>query len=195
MITERAKMSFDTIFPRCMEEALSSDAHQNWDIQAVSEKDITAKQFIMLTVSSYEFRLIVLFHFSSDATSRQYVLDVLNKYAKDNEKVLSTDLTVSKYYDFLSELGNLMCGVLKREIFQFYPHLGLSTPNILTKDSQQYVNGSPIDHAIHMKASTDDDIEFYGSIYVSSSGTLDFDPAAAINKSAEVVDTGALELF
>jgi hypothetical protein len=87
-----------------------------------------------------------------------------------------------------------MCGVLKREIFQFYPHLGLSTPNMLSKESQKYVGGSSIDHAIHLKASTENDIEFYGSIYVSSSGTMDFDPAA-ISKSTEKVDSGALEFF
>lgn len=186
MITARAKIGFEKLFPLCVEESLRSQAHPVWQIQPVDIKAINTKNFIMLTISSFDFRLIVLLHYASDATSIKYVAD--------NLKISPEDLSISRYQDFLSEVGNILCGAIKRGLFQFFPHLGLSSPNQLVWASLKFIDGFPIDSAIHLKAKSEKGAEFCCSLYVSSAGNLDFDPAT-ITKTEEQVEMGALELF
>ena len=186
MISQRAKIELEKLFPRYLEESLRTESHTTWRMQPVNVKEIGAKRFTMLTISAYDFRLIVLLHFSSDTASMRYVADSL--------KVASGELSISQYQDFLSEVGNILCGAIKRGLFHFFPHLGMSSPNLMDSGSLKYVEGYPIDHAMHIKAKAEDGTEFYSSLYVSSLGELDFDPIA-ISKIEEQVEMGALELF
>ncbi len=186
MISQRAITGFDKIFSRSMDESLRTEIHPAWNIQPVDAKIINARQFIMLTISSYDFRLIVLLHFSSDPVSISYVAD--------NLKISSDELTASRYQDYLSEIGNILCGSIKRLLFQTYPHLGMSSPNRMNSESLKYINSYRIDHASHISAKSGNGPMFYGSLYISSVGNLDFDPAA-LTATEEKVEMGALELF
>jgi hypothetical protein len=186
MISQRAKTGLEKLFPQYLEESLKTELHSSWNIQKVDVKKIDVKNFVMLTISSYDFRLIVLLHFSADNNSLKYVSDSL--------KIPSDELSLTRYHDYLSEIGNILCGTLKRGLFQFFPHLGMSTPNKLGNESLKYVESYPIDHAIHIHAKARDEVEFFGSLYVSSIGELDFDPAT-ISKNEEKVEMGALEMF
>lgn len=186
MMTPRAKTGVATLLKRYLEESLRTEAHPTWRMQAVEEKDIQAKRFIMLTISSYDFRIIVLLHFSSDEASMKYVASRL--------KISASELVATQYQDFLSEVGNILCGALKRGLLQFFPYLGVSSPNQLDCESLKYVTSYKMDYALHLKATAGDETEFYGSVYISSFGELDFDPNA-ISNTEEKADVGALELF
>ncbi len=187
MISQRAKSGFENLLHRCLEESLRTEAHSVWRMEPVAEPDdINAQRFFMLTVSSYDFRLMVLLHFSSDEASTKYVADSL--------KLGSTELPLTRYHDYLAEVGNNFCGAFKRELGQYFPHLGMSTPNQLGRESLKHVKSWPIDHDIHIKALSEEGAEFYGSLYVSSFGELDFDLVLQ-PKSEEAAEMGALELF
>jgi len=186
MISQRAKKGFEQLLLQSLKESLRTESHPIWHMKTVDVNEIGAKRFIMLTISSYDFRLIVLLHFSSDTASIKYVTDSL--------KVVSGELPMSQYHDYLSEIGNILCGAIKRGLFQFFPHLGMSSPNLLSWESLKYIESYSIDHAIHIKAKAEDETGFYSSLYVSSLGELDFDPVA-ISKVEEKVEMGALELF
>lgn len=187
MISERAKAGFNSMMTRSLEEALRNEAHPTWKIKAsIKANDIPAPHGIMLTISSYGFRLIVVLYFSGSKASMRYVADTL--------RLGSGELAKSRYDDYISEIGNNLCGVVKRELSAFFPHLGMSTPNRLDKDSLRHVRAWPIDHEAHAKAQNEDGAEFYGSIFVSAFGDLDFDPQGE-TAGAEQVDSGALELF
>ena len=187
MISQRAKTGFESLLNRCLEDSLRTEAHPNWKMAPVTEpNEIGMQRFIMLTVSSYDFRLMVLLHFSYDEASTQYVADSL--------KLGAAELPQTQYYDFLAEVGNNFCGSFKRELGQYFPYLGMSTPNQLGWESLKHVKSWPIDHDIHIKAQTEEGTQFYGSLYVSSFGELDFDLIQQ-PKSDEVVEMGALELF
>ena len=185
MISQRAKAGFENLLHRCLHASLQTEAHQVWQMQAMTD-DITAQHFIMLTVSSYDFRVMMMLHFSYNEISKKYVADSL--------KLGIAELLTDQYYDFLAEVGNNFCGSFKRELCQYFPHLGMSTPNLLDCESLKYVKSWPIDHEIHIKALAEDNIEFYGSLYVSSFSDLDFD-LIAHPQNAAVMETGALELF
>lgn len=186
MISQRAKTGFEKLFPQYLEESLRTATHSVWHLQPVKANKIDANKFIMLTISSYDFRLIVILHFSDDTAALKYVADSL--------RISPAELTAPQYQDYLSEVGNILCGAIKRGLFDVFPHLGMSTPNQLRYESLKFINRYPIDHAIHIKAKTADDTEFFGSLYVSAVGELDFDPATMIKK-IETQEIGALELF
>jgi len=186
MISNRAKTGFEKLFSKGLVESVRTETYPIWHIQPVSAKEIKAKHFIMLTISSFDFRLIVLLHFSTESAAFKYVAD--------NIKIPASELTYSRYQDYLSETGNLLCGTIKGLLFQIYPHLGMSSPNHLSLDSLKYVNTIKIDHSIHLLAKSEYGASFYGSLYISSVGNLDFDPAE-IAISEEKVEMGALELF
>lgn len=186
MISTRAKVGLEKLFPQWLEESLRTEAHPKWYIQPIEANGIGAKRFVMLTISSYAFRMIVILHFTSDAASIKYVSDC--------KKIASGDLSISTYNDYLSELGSMLCGAIKRGLFQSFPQLGMSSPNQLDCDSLKYVNSYPIDQAFHFKAKANDGTEFCSSLYISSIDEFDFDPVV-IMKSEEKVEMGVLELF
>ncbi len=187
MISQRAKNGFEKLLHRCLEESLRTDAHPAWQMQPVTEpEDMKVQRFIMLTVSSYDFRLMVLLHFSCDEVSTKYVADSL--------RLGSAELTMTRFHDFLAEVGNNYCGTFKRELGQYFPHLGMSTPNQLGRESLKHVKSWPIDHEVHVKAQAEEGAEFYGSLYVSSFGELDFDLVQQSENEAKE-EMGALELF
>lgn len=186
MISQRAKSGFEKIFALSLDESLQTETRPVWQIQPVLAQAINAKQFIMLTISSYNFRLLVLLHFSADTAAMGYVAD--------NIKIPIDELTYARYQDYLSETGNLLCGTIKRLLFPIYPHLGMSSPNHLNLDSLRYVDSFKIDQSIHLQAKSESGAGFYASLYISSVGNLDFDPAV-IAETEEKVEMGALELF
>lgn len=186
MITPRAKTGFDKLFPLSVKESLRSEAYPEWNIQPIELKTIAATRFIMLTISSFDFRLIVLLHFSDNKPSMTYVADSL--------KISVEELSASRYHDYLSETGNILCGAIKRWLLQYFPHLGLSSPNQLVWESLKFVEKFPIDHAIHLKALAEGGPVFFSSLYIYSAGNLDFDPIS-ISEAKEEVEMGALELF
>ena len=186
MISQRAKTGFEKLFPQYLEESLRTGTHSVWQLKPVKANMIDAKKFIMLTISSYDFRLIIILHFSADTASLKYVADSL--------RISPAELSDTQYQDYLSEVGNILCGAIKRGLFEFFPHLGMSTPNQLRYESLKFVDSYPIDHAIHIKANDGDGTVFFGSLYVSAVGELDFDPAA-MKKKDETQEIGALELF
>lgn len=187
MITPRAINGLDRLLASCLENSLKTEGHTNWRLESTAEPGGSdLPNFIMLTVSSYDFQLLVLLHFSCDAASMGYVADAI--------KVAPAELELSRYHDFLSEVGNTFCGAFKRELGHYFPHLGMSTPNLLSRESLKHLKEWSIDHESHLRAHDGDGVEFYGSLYVSTDGQLDFNFQES-RKEEQVVDTGALELF
>lgn len=187
MISERAKLGCHGLLSRCLEESLRSSAFPAWTMERLSsDAEIKNQQFIMLTVSSYDFRMVVLLHFSRNASSKKYVAETLQLAAETLEQ--------SRFDDYLSEVGNTFCGAFKRELGDFFPYLGMSTPNLLFSESLQYVRTWPVEYETHLRAHAAGEVEFFGSLYVTSSGDLDFDPQER-SRHVEEVETGALELF
>ena len=187
MISERAKCGLKTALSRCLEDALRTSAHPSWTMEALSnEQEIGKRQFIMLTVSSYDFRMVVLLHFSRNEASLKYVSETLQLTPETMEQ--------SRFDDYLSEVGNNFCGAYKRELGNYFPYLGMSTPNLLLSDSLPYIKTWPMDYETHLRAHDDDQVEFFGSLYIASSGDLDFIPQEPSSR-VEEVETGALEMF
>lgn len=90
----------------------------------IKPEQIDEHQFksIMFTVSSSNFRIVALLHFTPKAELTNTHLEYLNKEHLGNEQ---------RYLDYVCELGNNFCGVVCRVLGAANLSTGMSTPNIL----------------------------------------------------------------
>jgi len=181
---------FDRLVRDGFNSCLSSAMNERFSQVSIQVKDTSKspsefdrEQAIVLTISSHLFRILVCMHFNLDDRLVQLVTSGLN------EK--STNLEKSKIYDYLSEVGNVFCGALKRELQKAVPSLGMSTPNILSKDSLKYVDSLKVDIEGKSVINSDSGVLFYASYYLSAYGDLDYTSSMV----EESVDSGELELF
>jgi len=187
MVSQDARNGFDNLLNLCLLESLRTEDHSDWTLRSVTGDDeVVGKEVYMLTISSYDFRIFLIMHFNNDQKIRNYVASAI--------KVAPENLNEQRLYDFLGEVGNAFCGVYKRELGKYFPHLGMSTPNRLSSDSLRHLESWKFDHSHHLKATAGDDLKLFGSVYVSAYGDLDF---RVKNNSSinDDVQTGALELF
>ena len=147
------------------------------------------EQFYMLTISSQEFRVLTLIHLNHDDQSRAYVAQKLN--------ATSESLGDERFYDFIGELGNTLCGSIKRGINAFIPSLGMSTPNRLEAGSMKYMLSQRPSYEAHQHVEINGQTLFQCSVYVCNKEELNYEIKPVSFAAEEIEDTecGELELF
>lgn len=187
MVNDDLRREIDRLFLKGFEDSLTPgiDAGELYIKERGRHTDDTGEEFFLLTVSSQLFRMFVLIHFSKDSRSEEFVANALN--------VNPANLTDDSYYDFLGEVGNAFCGYLKRELNKTIPHLGMSTPNRLSKECLPYMDSLKTDYEQHAVAEYQGEPLFYASAYLSADQELNY----AVQASAveEDTDSGELEFF
>ena len=184
MITERAKASFDRLLVSSLRSGMPvGGASVSVEPVAAIEKN-KDKKIVILTVSSYLFRALAILYFKPDAATRAY----FNRNAEEG----APDLSDEEFYDRVSECGNVCVGALNRDLGPFFPHVGMSTPNIIDKDCMQYVDLLGCGLVKHYKVVLAGELTMHATLCVADYGLVDFhvDPAVEVE-----VDTGELEMF
>jgi hypothetical protein len=95
-------------------------------------------EVVMLTVSSYRFRVLLFIHFERNDATRRHLAALGSGMAEGMHD--------EGFADAMMERGNLCCGALNRELSRFFPHLGMSTPCIL--------HGSALSHLDALRPTT-----------------------------------------
>ncbi len=184
MIGARAKASFDRLMVSSLKTGMPVAGASVEVSPYETPERIGAQKIVVLTVSSYLFRLMAILYFRRDADTRAY----FNRTAGEGTPALGDD----EFHDRVAECGNVFCGALNRELGAHFPHVGMSTPNIIDKDCMQYVDLLRCSLVKHYRIVLAGELTMYASLCVADYGTVDFhvDPAAVAD-----VDTGELELF
>ena len=184
MITDRAKASFDRLLVSSLKSGMPV-AGASVDVEPLKELGkIKEKKIVILTVSSYLFRAMAILYFKPDAATRAY----FNRAADEGAPALGDD----EFYDRVAECGNVVVGALNRDLGAIFPHVGMSTPNIIDKDCMQYVDLLGCSLTRHYKIVLAGELTLYATLCVADYGLVDFhvDPAVEV-----AVDTGELEMF
>lgn len=186
MISQESKQAITQMLTRCLNESLAAMFPQvGWELKTLSDaKEIARQEFFMVTISSYEFRVLVMLHFTRDE-------NLANGVASTTEQSVE-ELEQKKYYDYLGEVSNMFCGAIKRELGKSVAYLGMSVPNALSSASLEFVDDIAFDYDTHVVAHGDNAIKLFGSMYVF--GDLDVRVLAKAEVE-EIFDTGELELF
>lgn len=187
MVNEELRREIDRLFIKGFEESLMPgiDVSELFVKERSKVPDDAGNEFFVLTVSSQLFRMFVLIHFSKNEQSESFVANALN--------VSASSLSDDSFYDFLGEVGNAFCGYLKRELNKTIPHLGMSTPNRLSKECLPYMKSLKTDYEQHAVAEFCAESLFYASAFLSADQELNYSvQASAVEDDS---DSGELEFF
>ena len=187
MISARAKSGFDELLSLSLKTALSGVQGDFCSVSLDSDAlGAAGSRLVMLTSSSYVFRIIVMIHFEPDYTTREH-------FARRSH-VAEEDFSEQALLDAICESGNMCCGAFNRELVRHFPHVGLSTPNVLDKRCAQHLPALGAGHLQHFKVAINHATLFHVSLCVCDYGDLDFVHTPTAPDDSDVCN-GELEMF
>jgi hypothetical protein len=184
-VSDRARMGFDDFVARSARSTFAASADE-CTIGPDDDVQPKERELVMFTVSSYLFRVLLFVHFDRNTVTRSHfaALSNVNLEAMDDERL----------NDEIMERGNLCCGAFNRELAQFFPHIGMSTPCLLRSQSIHHVASLLPAYTRTYRAELSPGVVMHFSLAVCAFADLDFpfEPRAA-----EAVDetAGELEMF
>ena len=134
------------------------------------------KQILVLTVASYVFRLLTIFHVDSDSATASYFLRA------DSERVFS---------EVFGEIGNLCCGAMNRDLGRYFPHTGMSTPYLLESRCLPFLSELKPSYVAQHRININDSLVMHATLCLCAYAPIDFRVDTEIAAEA----TGELELF
>jgi hypothetical protein len=183
MISTQAQLAFQQMVARAVQSSplVLPGAH----CTVVPEPDrarLATDRVVVLTVSSYVFRLTLLIHFSPDQKTYAH-------FATVNRLALA-EMGEQAFVDAISECGNICCGNLNRDLARIFPHVGMSTPNIIDSRCVASLDKLGAGYLQHFALQQPDGPGFAISLCVNAFGPLDF-----AGDFAAAEETGELEMF
>lgn len=180
MTFDSVSREIDAIFVRAAKSALvsnSSDAIVVEPYDAAKSHAMPGERALVLTISSYRFRLLIIFHFTDNIETRRSFHGA--------EKGIPLD-------DILGEVGNLCCGSIKHELGRSLPHIGLSTPYVLENRASRHIDSLKPTHVSRHRILLNHTSELHASLCLCAYGPF---ALAAPNPEPTAVESGTLELF
>ena len=185
MVSNQAKASFDFLVEQAIKSSMLGEDKSACHIEKLLDtSQIKSRQMVILTVSSYAFRVMMFIHFTKDKPTKSHFAAIKGKDGQG-------EIEDEAFLDTVMECGNLACGALNRELGNFHPHLGMSTPSVLDHASMEYVDALHAGHTGHWRVTTGSGAVFHMSLAVCEDSPLDF----AVDQSVTEDTSGELEFF
>ncbi|GLS27291.1 hypothetical protein [Marinibactrum halimedae] len=148
----------------------------------------TCDEFLMLTISSMCFRVVLQLYFTRNEMVEGFVVEKLG--------ITKEALTDVAFYDAVSEHGNLFTGEFKRKLGGIFPCLGMSTPVRLSRECNQFFELSNNDHISFVDLKVNGTTLFEAIMLVEVSKAIDgqLEEKNAV-ADEDLADSGELELF
>lgn len=179
MISSQTKQSINYIFAKAAKATLALGSGDQCQVEVLpgkNEVELSGKHVVVFTISSFLFRVVIMFHIDSEPTTQNYFLK-----GKDDKS----------FTEIFTEAGNLCVGKINHELLRYFPHLGMSTPYILSGECIPFLNklkpGYQSQHAISINSS----ICLHATVYMCGYAPIDFSADKNIIEEA----TSELELF
>jgi len=175
MIGPQAQDSFERIFFSAARTRLVTDPQHVCEIVPASG-DAPGEHAVLLTISSMQFRLLLLLNAKGDEATRAY-------YVGGSESAL---------VDTFMEFGNLCCGAMNQQLIEHFPDLGMSTPYALGSQCLPYLRELKPDHVKSYALTIDGAVRLGATLCICTRAPLDF----VVAQSAQMhASAGELELF
>ncbi len=181
MISLSAQNSLETIFLRAARTTLplhADDAISIMPLVASKAIDFPERQVLLLTISSFTFRFLLIFHIDDDAPTRNY---------------FQQDRADRSFVDAFAETANLFCGAMNRELLKTFLHLGMSTPYVLGRASMGFIDALKPGFLASYRIDIRDDVHLHATLCLCENENIE---TIHVDTDAEAgSDTGELELF
>jgi CheY-specific phosphatase CheX len=185
-ISERARTSFDYMMSRAWRSTMQAEG-DSAQVEPVAEflPKPKEKQAIVLTIAGYAMRVVVALYFKLDDDTRAH-FERLNR-------VEPGTMDEQALRDALAECGNICAGALNRALGEHFPHIGMSTPNLLSRESLSYADALGKGYARHFQLIGLAQ-PYWASLYVVAYADIDFAVDIEADDS-DTADTGEMEMF
>jgi hypothetical protein len=179
MISENAKEAVNELFARAARDTLGINPTDTIAIQRIHGNGIVERpgsRLVILTVASYTFRLITLFHVDADAATTAY----FSRSAPDRD-----------LEEVFGEIGNLCCGAMNRELGRYFPHTGMSTPYTLESGCIRFLQELNPSYVSCSRIGINDELSMHVTLCLCAYAPIDF----RVDRDVTPEETGVLELF
>jgi hypothetical protein len=190
MISQSAKAGLDWLFEKAVRTNSVSGEGDTCVLSKVAPgKELPTnanQQLVVLTISSYVFRIVTMFQFNDDATTNEHMVRMT--------KTQTQDLDAQALSDAYAELVNMVCGAVNRGLGVPFPHIGMSTPYMLESSCANYAAALEPEYLQRFEVAINDSVRFNLTycICASADTSLDF---RIDTYEAEEESAGELELF
>lgn len=183
MISNNAQRAFGEMLVQGIKASLLASPDEPIAVTPVAQVEgIAASEIVMLSISSYFFRLVVLVYFTPDEQTKAH-------FARLN-KVPVSAMDAQALVDAIHECGNICCGSINRALSAVFPHVGMSTPNIMDKRCAHYRGVLESSHEQHVAIAIPGGPRLHASLCIKEFADLDFEIEAV-----PVEAGGELEMF
>ena len=149
---------------------------------------VMGREFLMLTVCSYTFRIILSIYFNRNTRTEEYVIRQLG--------VNIENLNDASFYDVIGEYSNVFTGEFKRKLGTVVPCLGMSTPVRLSSECNQYPDIIKDGHISYAEVKIDGELLFEAVMLVEASDeSEEFLDSKLANVVEDESSSGELEFF
>jgi hypothetical protein len=184
MISEQAKTGFDHIFTKAVQVNIALSDEDDCEIISVDNlEEINEVEFVVITISSTYFKLLILFHFNSNDED-------IKKYFVKNSDLEEADNSL--FRDAFQESCTICCGAMNRDLHKNYHFLGMSTPYVLLGECSPFISALNPGYINHYKITINHSLVLHATLCVCDFDVVDFEVDASKNQDD---DTGELELF
>ena len=179
-VSQAAREGIDFIFTKAAKANLVLDGSDTCVVESLPGGKLAEppeRYLFVLTISSYLFRVMTIFHVADDRRTRDY---------------FSQQGTGPALDEAFGEVANLCCGAMNRDLGNYFSHLGMSTPFVLDRQCIPFF--MPVLKPAYVsqhKAVINGDVTVHATLCVSAYATLDF----RVDTSVEEESTGELEMF
>ncbi|MBL0727652.1 hypothetical protein [Piscinibacter sp. HJYY11] len=144
-----------------------------------------APDVVMFTVTSYLFRVVLLIQFDRDPATRAYMAGLASTPVDE--------MNGERFFDTMNERGNLFCGAFNRDLVPFFPHIGMSTPCVLKRNSVEHITAVKPSYHRRFRCELAPGVAMYFTLALCADADFDF---AFEPRAEEETDTaGELEMF
>ncbi len=182
MISNSARDGFNHLLNQAIRSSISQDEMCDMSVMGDLAR-IEGEKIVIFTIASLLFRATLIIYFKPDEHAKSF-------FARVN-KISPAEMTEQTLVDAIAEYGNMCCGTLNRSLNQFFPNIGMSTPNFIDRRCSGFLNALDCSHIAHIQVNTNNDYRFHVSLGVSAYADLDF----RVLPGQENDKVGELELF
>lgn len=179
MMSEQSKQGIAAAFQRAARAGLIRAPGDSCTIVPAQDGDLGAQAretLHLITISSFVFRLLTLFHLADSPATRAYFVGGTAGQSLD---------------EGFAEIANLCCGALNRELARHFSHLAMSIPYTLSRHCIAFLEALQPQYRSSYAITINDSVQLQVTLCLCCQGPLDL--AAS---TTEVEHSGGeLEIF
>jgi hypothetical protein len=114
LFSDQSKLGLSGVFERCARSTVVRSAQDVCDVASGSSGvPLADGPVLIITTSSFSFRLVTIFHLDDNDANRHYFVP---------------DGSESSLQEGFAEVANLCCGAVNRAMSELFPHMAMSIP-------------------------------------------------------------------